>query len=427
MRKLTFSLLIVVLVSVLGLSWTLDSLFERYSTQPSNDSLLPYQETGVFLARMLDLDDDPQSKVKTFNSESRLLLSLKPINEFSLPAALQAEFNTGKPLALESDNGITLNFHLPHNQKVLTLTSLEMSADEKNNPLSLIFTLLFYLGILALTLIWLYPLVKQLIKLRETAKVFGQGDLSQRVIHNSVSYISDIETEFNHMAQRIQLLVSDNKLLSSAVSHDLRTPLARLRFGIDTLSEESNPVLREKYQQRISQDIAEMESLVETLLDYACMEEAMIKLKKIPVDLGVLANHCILNFSENNKQLTINNTTTNSMILGDERYLSMLINNLLQNGYRHAQTKVHISLKSEKQNITLTVEDDGEGIHENERLSVLKPFIRGSNTKPSQGYGMGLSIAQRITDWHDGHLKITQSHTLGGAKLKIIFDCFRKI
>ena len=71
------------------------------------------------------------------------------------------------------------------------------------------------------------------------------------------------------MAQRIEGLVSDVKLLSNAVSHDLRTPLARIRFGIDTLQEEEDPKLRQIFQDKISDNVDEMSRLVETLLNYA--------------------------------------------------------------------------------------------------------------------------------------------------------------
>ena len=196
--------------------------------------------------------------------------------------------------------------------------------DEKT-PLSLIFTVLFYLGILALILLWLTPLVKHLINFRETAKAFGQGDLNKRISVGSVSYINDIETEFNRMAYRIQTLVTDNKLLSSAVSHDLRTPLARLRFGIDTLAEEADPLIREKYQARISNDLTEMEVLVETLLNYVGMDQSMVTLEKSSINLAEVMNQCVESISPKEKQLNVEINTVNATIVGEKRYLLMLI------------------------------------------------------------------------------------------------------
>ena len=297
-----------------------------------------------------------------------------------------------------------------------------MRLTDEKTPLRLIFTVLFYLGILALILLWLTPLVKHLIDLRETAKAFGQGDLNKRISVGSVSYINDIETEFNHMAHRIQTLVTDNKLLSSAVSHDLRTPLARLRFGIDTLAEEADPLIRGKYQARISHDLTEMEALVETLLNYARMDQSMVTLEKSSIDLAEVMNQCVESISPKEKRLNVEINTANTTIVGEKRYLLMLVNNLLQNGLRHAKNSVQISVKSIHNKVVLAVEDDGEGIPENEREKVIKPFIRGRNAQTSQGYGMGLAISKRIVDWHEGSLEISQSKTLGGAKLQITFQ-----
>ncbi len=437
MRKLTLSLLVVVFVATLGLGWALDGLFELYSNQPEEDSLLPYREMGVAFARIIDLDDNPKNIVKRLNTESNVFFSLKPEEEFLLPEKIKPAFLAGEALALETGQTlsnrhevterISLNFYLPKSRQVLSFTAPGMGAAEVGSPLSLIFTMLFYLGILALLLLWLYPLVKHLIKLRKTAKAFGEGDLSRRVLIESVSYISDIENEFNRMAQRIETLVSDNKLLSSAISHDLRTPLARLRFGVDILAEEIDPATREKYQQRISQDLAEMEALVETFLNYAGMDQAMIELEKCPVNLVEIVESCVKSADKKEKLLNIENRVGNSLVSGDRRYLLMLVNNLLQNAFRHAKTKILVSIESEHNAIILTIEDDGEGIPESEREKVIKPFIRGSKTSCSEGYGMGLAIVKRIADWHDGSLAIQKSTDLGGASICVTLTKATKI
>jgi two-component system OmpR family sensor kinase len=377
---------------------------------------------GVALSRSLDITNNSQETIRKLNIDSHLSFSLLPEKSFLLPQELKHAFIKGEPLALESKDSISLNFYLPHNQQVLSLSSPGMRLTDEKTPLRLIFTVLFYLGVLVLILLWLTPLVKHLIDLRETAKAFGQGDLDKRISVGSVSYINDIETEFNHMAHRIQTLVTDNKLLSSAVSHDLRTPLARLRFGIDTLAEEADPLIRGKYQARISHDLTEMEALVETLLNYARMDQSMVTLEKSSIDLAEVMNQCVESISPKEKQLNVEINTVNATIVGEKRYLLMLVNNLLQNGLRHAKNSVQISVKSIHNKVVLAVEDDGEGIPENEREKVIKPFIRGRNAQTSQGYGMGLAISKRIVDWHEGSLEISQSKTLGGAKLQITFQ-----
>ena len=153
--------------------------------------------------------------------------------------------------------------------------------------------------------------------LRQTAKSFGEGNLSQRINVGSISYIRDLELEFNRMAQRIDDLVNDIKLLSSAVSHDLRTPLARIRFGIDTIQEESDPILRRKFEQRISDNVDEMVNLVESLLNYARLDQTLITLNKAPVDLVSLVNCCISNKSEDDTEVTLQSPKQKILVSGD--------------------------------------------------------------------------------------------------------------
>jgi two-component system OmpR family sensor kinase len=93
--------------------------------------------------------------------------------------------------------------------------------------------------------------------LRLAAKSFGEGKLDERITPSSISYIRDIELEFNQMAKRIDNLVSDVKMLSTAVSHDLRTPLARIRFGIDTIQEVDDKTLRNELEAQLSDDVDE--------------------------------------------------------------------------------------------------------------------------------------------------------------------------
>ena len=180
---------------------------------------------------------------------------------------------------LESNDHLALYNFLPSTGNLLILKSPLLFIVPSQTTKNYIFTLLFYATLLVVFALWTYPLARRLSALRLTAIAFGDGKLQRRVKLSPFSYISNIEVEFNRMAQRIENLLSDVKLLSSAVSHDLRTPLARIRFGIDTLQEEDDPQLRQRYQQKISANVDEMTSLVDTLLRYARLDQKMLMLK----------------------------------------------------------------------------------------------------------------------------------------------------
>ena len=176
------------------------------------------------------------------------------------------------------------------------------------------------------------------------------------------------------MAQRIENLIADVKLLGNAVSHDLRTPLARIRFGIDTLQEEDDPVLRRRFEDKISNNVDEMTLLVETLLRYARLDQAMLEIKKDKVVLSQLITNCIHNKSSDAVSFTFNSLFDDVTVTGDRTYLSMLINNLLQNAIVYGEGQVIVTLSGSQNRVIIIIEDDGAGIPEKQREDILKPF-----------------------------------------------------
>lgn len=423
MPKLTLSLLLVILVAVIGIGGVLDNLFSQYQTQPINDSdeLSSYRQLGKSLAATLDKQKEPQQFIDNWQQENKLSVTLVHLDDFFFPDALKQSFYGGEPLIFETDNNISIHFIVPSQKKVLIFIIPPVVKESQNSALQLLLTGVFYLGILMVVLIWLYPLIKQLRKLRQTAKAFGEGKLQQRINTSSASYIGDIEIEFNRMAQRIETLINDNKLLSDAVSHDLRTPLARLRFGIEALQEAENPKTKEKYQRHLCRDIDEMERLVNTLLNYARIEQSMLAVKQQNIDLNELISQCVGAVTDSNK--IINWQPQGDVIVnGDANYLSMLINNLLGNSLQYSDNEITLKVVKNGSTLQFIISDDGPGIVKEKRSELLKPFIRGEHSHEKLGYGMGLAIVSRIAQLHGAILTISDSAELGGAKFCVIFN-----
>ena len=227
------------------------------------------------------------------------------------------------------------------------------------------------------------------------------------------------------MADRIEALVQDVKLLSSAVSHDLRTPLARIRFGIDTLQEEDDPVMRKRYEQRISNNVDEMVNLVETLLNYARLDQAMLKLNKSPCQLNELIEECLKNKTCDGIALSFSPATSPAIIYGDRAYLLILFNNLIENALRYGHSSVAIRIEQTDHHITVFIDDDGPGIDPVELSTIFKPFIRGErHRQTTKGFGMGLAIVSRVCEWHQATLSINQSTRLAGASFQVTFQHF---
>ncbi len=160
-------------------------------------------------------------------------------------------------MIIETINNMAYHYLLPAKKQILILRTPILNSKNSYSVTQYIWTAAFYLILVFIFFLWSSPLVKQLMALRLAAKSFGEGKLDERITPSSISYIRDIELEFNQMAKRIDNLVSDVKMLSTAVSHDLRTPLARIRFGIDTIQEVDDKTLRNELEAQLSDDVDE--------------------------------------------------------------------------------------------------------------------------------------------------------------------------
>jgi len=427
MRGLSISLIVVVVASIIAFGWILNQVYiSTTSTQNTSQEDSIYINMGREIYSVFSDAKQPEKFVQQWNESSAFQLSVIEREYFPVPSELQSSFDKGKPLILESSDGIGVHYALLDDDAVLSIAIPVMASVPDNSRLQLILTLSFYAGVTTIILIWIWPLIHQLMKLRETAMLFGKGDLSARVKSQRFSYIREIESEFNRMADRIQSLIRDNKLLSRAVSHDLKTPLARLRFGLDALTESDNETQRARYAERVNRDLEEMESLIETLLQYARLDESRIQLAQENVCLATLTQMLVETHTDEQLAIELHCELPCAEIYADKRYVSMLINNLLNNACRHARSAVRVSLTQKKQRFSLCFEDDGSGIPPVERENAVKPFWRGAHERGKKGHGMGLAIVARIAEWHNAELVIADSSDLGGAAVLLSFPCAGK-
>ena len=426
MKKLMTSLVLVVLVAIASLGWSISefaTLIDPDNETPSPAThLAALKLLGGSLAQTLDNDPAPNNAfIDNWNQRNADQLSLVNEADFVLPSALKTEFYSGESLLLESDDGISLHYLLPKTGQVLNInTQIVTPADVSFNANKL-YTMLFYGGVVVILLVWVSPLIRQLVNLSKVTQAFGMGELQQRIVVSKASYIGTIESEFNRMADRIQQLIDDNKLLSRAVSHDLKTPIARLRFGIAALEETQSEQLRVKYFQRLNRDLDTMEELVMTLLSYARLDEANIQpdWQLIELNTWLLEKYQGQVYPGFSVELITCPIPLN--IKTDPKYLSMQVNNLLSNALRFGRTNIRLMLALEDGIAWLHVDDDGPGIDEQESAQVIKPFVRGQHSRGNSGHGMGLAIVDRIGCWMGSPLRIGRAPDLGGARMSLKF------
>jgi len=291
------------------------------------------------------------------------------------------------------------------------------------NYLQFILMLVFSVLVALAVLFWVYPLWRDLKQLGTSTKAFGQGDFSVRSETRKQSVLYRLAGSFNAMADRIQGLISSHKELTNAVSHELRTPIARLRFGMEMLQDSKKEEDRTRFMESMNADIDELDQLVAELLTYARFDRDKPVLEFQRQEIYPWLNEIVHQANIGKDQLSIEFEIAGPGLKYarfDPLLLARALGNLLQNAKRYARSKIKVVFSNEDGYFKLSVDDDGEGIPKKDREFIFDAFKRldDSRDRGTGGFGLGLSIAQRITQWHGGEITITDS-SLGGASFVI--------
>lgn len=427
MKPLILTLVFAVIATTIGAGWLITQFHSRlYSGSAEADqNLIAYKQLGKSIGLTLDDFSHREEFVAHWEKKSNVEISFLDRADFPVPNDIVEEFSNGAPLLLESEGEMSLHFYMQNTNQVMSMLS-PIKKNDQQSLLNIALTLLFYLVVIAVLLAWLYPLIKRLVMLQKAASQLGTGDLSSRVSLSKYSTISSIENEFNRMANQIQKLVDDNQLLSRAVSHNLKTPITRLRMGVDILEETTDRTEIDKYLKRINNDLDEMQSLVETLLKYSELDEYKLHLNNELLDLCQFVPKLIENENTTDIRVTTSFSVDSAFVHTDPQYLAMSLVNIIINATNHAKSVVEIKIElrardSKRPTVVISVEDDGPGISESDVDQVIKPFWRGTGNVGREGHGMGLAIVSRIAEWLNAELLIEKSPTLGGASISMMF------
>ena len=294
-------------------------------------------------------------------------------------------------------------------------------------PTSLYLTLVAYSVMLALFGLCLYAwsrlLWRDLDALRVHADRIGAGDLQARAQVSPRSQIRVIVEHSNRMAARVAELVQRQRDLTHAISHELRTPIARVAFGLDLMQDSDDRERRERLAQGLHGDLAELNRLVSELLAYERLEHPSEgePMQRIEADDWLQA--CLADArrdAERGGVVLRVQPSALPRVDAEPRLLQLALSNLVGNALRHTHSQVEVSLVGVGGRACLRVDDDGPGIAEADREKVMRPFTRldDSRSRDTGGFGLGLAIVSRIAARHGGELRISRA-TLGGARLEM--------
>ncbi len=259
---------------------------------------------------------------------------------------------------------------------------------------------------ISIAIIFLKNQTRPIIKLAQASEKFGRGEKIEKFRPSGALEIRKAGFEFDRMRKRIQRHLNQRSEMLSGISHDLRTPLTRMKLQLSFLKDK-------EISKKLSEDVDEMDKMLGEYLQFARSDA---KDKTETFDIVILINEIIKKY--NNKNIHFENK---EKIYFDERkdLIQRCINNLINNSEKYGE-KILIKLETFKSNIIIMVEDDGPGIDEKEYENVFKPFykIDKSRAETKSSVGLGLSITSDIIKSHGGEISLGKSD-MGGLKVKI--------
>ena len=333
-------------------------------------------------------------------------------------------------IAIDHDGDIMYR-RLGTSSKVLVVGPLAANRNPETNerlPLELRLRLLTWslIGVIFGIALWFWvrPIWRDLEALRQTARDLGDGDFEARSPAARSQLFAPLSDTMNSMAERVQQLLATHRELSSAISHELRTPIARMRFALEMLSDTDDRAERERLWAMMEGDLDELDHLIDTSLTYARFEREAPEPHFSSVRFADWLSDEVDAVRLLGRDLKITVDTAklpgNLAVDVDRKAMPYALRNLLRNAFKYASVQIIVSAELREGNIVVHVDDDGIGIPPEDRESVFSAFTRldRSRDRATGGYGLGLAITRRVLELHGGSATADAS-PLGGARFTL--------
>lgn len=274
--------------------------------------------------------------------------------------------------------------------------------------------LFWLLGIVALAVVLgSYPVIRRLTQrlenVRRGVERWGQGDLSARADESGSDEVAFLARRFNHAAERVETLVESHKSLLANASHELRSPLARIRMGMELMDGPPTPAQRRE----ILRSLGELDQLIDEILLASRLDARETDVGTFEaVDLtGLAAEECAQTGAELSAQVDADGVTVH----GVPRLLRRAVRNLLENARRYSPGPVEVEVRREGAHAVLRVCDRGPGVPADQRERIFEPFYRlpGASERDG-GVGLGLALVRSIAGRHHGSVRC-EAREGGGA------------
>ncbi len=393
-----------------------------YIVQPSShqvDQLLAKQVRVVFidvkepiLSPAMAVAFQRETGIGVYTEEGAMPLGLEDAVYYEFKSQVMSEL-LGGPAEVRISQGDEYLFWIRPPQAPNYWVRIPLTGLEEANYTPLIIVLMI-LGGLSVIGGWLFvrQLNRPLRALQSAAHDVGKGDFPEPLLERGTTEIVAVTQAFNHMSKGIKQLEDDRNLLMAGISHDLRTPLTRIRLATEMMSTQD-----EFLKEGIDGDIDDMNTIIDQFIDYIRHDS---KDKAELEDLNVLLGEEVNAEGVSGREISFNAQEIPKVPL---RYVAMkrVVANLLQNAIRYSDGNISVESGQEASGrfIYFTVSDSGPGIPEADIERLFQPFTQGDKARGTEGSGLGLAIIKRIVDTHGGRI-LLKNRDEGGLIAKVL-------
>ncbi len=257
--------------------------------------------------------------------------------------------------------------------------------------------------LILIAILFLRNQTRPIVKLSKAAERFGRGEKVDDLRPSGASEIRKATIEFDKMMKRINKHLNQRSEMLSGISHDLRTPLTRLKLQLAMTDKKDTA-------KKMASDIDEMEKMLNDYLQYA---KSQSEEDYIEININELVLDILENFDHSKYEFKV---SENVNINGRKNLLRRSLTNIVENGLSYGD-KIHVEIKKSVGNAIVIIEDNGPGLPKKEYENVFKPFYRVDKSRSlnRSGVGLGLSISQDIIKSHGGNILLSESKYKGLA------------
>jgi two-component system OmpR family sensor kinase len=436
--RLFFHLFLVISTAILFAVIILDDL---YITGVKKDELGNTRGIDQIVMADISLLEDKNSRLIYWSQRFNYQFSLSKLTEIELTELQQNELLANKVLVIV-ESGFTVDdislFYYHTSCECVLVMAKNYGAHNAFQQYLQSFLIIIILALAMYIFYYANSHKKQVKKLVNVYQNYGSGQFSVRANSHTPQPYTPLAITFNQMAEEIRLLIEEQRTLVHGVSHDLRTPIARMRFALD-MTRSCNTI--SEFQLRLQDmdlDLDELDTLVDEWLFYAELNGKAEKITLLPVNLAELAQQTTEKIQVLFPQLKFELALQPHYLAVNDRLIIRALENLLTNAGKFAKTRIKVSLYQENSSsaenllinerlsktetrLCLMVEDDGSGLPEELTNKIIQPFTKLDDSRNTSGFGLGLAIVKSIIDKHQAQLQINTS-TLGGASFSIYFN-----